>query len=69
MERRTRLTLHNETCDAQTNDDTNRLDHQNTEATMQTIGDRLDELEAKLDAILEIVSAEIVFEMDERDLH
>ena len=36
---------------------------------MQTIGDRLDELEAKLDAILEIVSAEIVFEMDERDLH
>jgi len=69
VERRTRLTLHNETCDAQTYDDTDWLDHQNTEATMQTIGDRLDQLEAKLDDILEILSADVVFEMDERDLH
>ena len=68
-ERKTRLTLHNDNCDTQTNDDTNRLDHQNTEATMQTIGDRLDQLEAKLDEILEILSADVVFEMDERDLH
>ena len=40
---------------------------------MQTIGDRLDQLEAKLEAkldeILEILSADVVFEMDERDLH
>ena len=36
---------------------------------MQTIGDRLDQLEAKLDDILEILSADVVFEMDERDLH
>ena len=36
---------------------------------MVTIGERLDQLEAKLDEILEILSADVVFEMDERDLH
>lgn len=36
---------------------------------MVTLGERLDQLEAKLDDILEILSADIVFEMDERDLH
>ena len=36
---------------------------------MVTIGDRLDQLEAKLDDILEILSADVVFELDERDLH
>lgn len=36
---------------------------------MVTIGERLDQLEAKLDDILEILAADVVFELDERDLH
>lgn len=36
---------------------------------MVTIGERLDQIEAKIDEILAILEAEVVFELDERDLH